>query len=573
MDRRHIEAIYPLSPMQRGMLFHSLYAPGAREYFEQVTFAIEGPLDVPSFSLTWQRVLERHAVLRTQFLWKDRDEPLQVVRRQVRLPWASHDLRRLPAGELEQRFEALRRSDQEQGLDLSSAPLVRLTLVQAADELHYLVWSFHHAVLDRWSIGLVLTEVSDLYHSLVQGREPQLAAAPAYQDYVRWCFQQDRRRAEEFWTRTLKGFGAPTPLRIGNGAKPAPSSTSYRRERISLPPATTSALQAMARAHQLTLNTLLQAAWGLVLSRDAGCDDVVHGITVSTRPAEVPGIDTMVGCLLNTLPLRIRVNPAESVASWLRHIQTHLLELREHEYSPLVDIQGWSEVPRGLPLFESLVVLQNTRLPDLGPREGRLGFRLIPSFEPRTGYPLTVGAAQYGDVSLTIVHDAGRVEAPAATRLLRGLGVFLQWLATAPDRPLSALPPAGDDEEPPVAPPVPPESRAVPAAPPPAAPHGPVEVTLAAIWREVLGREAVGRHDHFFDLGGHSLNATLVVSRVRRAFGVELPLAVIFEAPTLAGLAERIVVAQGMESGPDSGPALRRVDGRGRSTASSKRPM
>ncbi len=575
MDRRHIEAIYPLSPMQRGMLFHSLYAPGAREYFEQLAITIEGPLDGAAFGLAWRRVVDRHPVLRTQFVWKDRDEPLQVVRRQVRLPWASHDLRGLPAGEVERRLEALGRADEEQGLELSSAPLIRLTLVRAAEELHYLVWSFHHAVLDRWSVGLVLREVSQVYLELVQGREPEPGVGPAYQDYVRWCFRQDRSRAQEFWTRTLKDFRAPTALRTGSGAKPAASSTSYRLDRISVPPATTAAINALAREHRLTLNTLLQAAWALVLSRDAGCDDVVHGITVSTRPAEVPGIDTMVGCLLNTLPLRVRVDPAETVVSWLRQIQTQLLELREHEYSSLVDIQGWSQVPRGLPLFESLVVLQNIRMPDLKSEGGRFDFRIIRAFEPRTGYPLTVGAGQDGgEVYMTMVHDSSRVEAPAAERLLRRLGAFLEGLAAAPDRPLSALPTAGEDAELPPAPLAYLQARAEPAllsGPP----DGPVETTLAAIWKEVLGRETVGRHDHFFDLGGHSLNATLVISRVRRAFGVELAVGVLFEAPTLAALAQRIMAAQGAGPGSDSVPALRRreVNGRGRPAASSKRSM
>jgi acyl carrier protein len=553
MDRRSIEAIYPLSPMQRGMLFHTLYAPGARAYFEQLVFALEGPLDVPSFIRTWQQVFDRHPIFRTQVVWKHRDEPLQLVRRQVRLPWVQHDCRGLSPDGLKMRLDALCRADQEQGFDLASTPLARLTLIEADDQLHYLIWSFHHALLDRWSVGVVMKEVSHLYEAFVQCRDPSLPPSASYQEYVRWGLRQDRSRAEAFWTRALKDFTSPSVLRADSGPGAVSRAPTYRQQKVRLSPAATSALGGFARAHHLTLNTLVQGAWALVLSRDAGRDDVVHGVTVTTRPAELGGVDAMVGCLINTLPVRTRVPTEESVLSWLRRLQVDLLELREYDYSSLVDIQGWSQVPRGLPMFESIVVFENIPLPDPATPESKLAVRLIRSNEPRTGYPLTIVAVPDNrELLLAIIHDSDRFEAAAVTRLLRDLETSLEWMAAAPDRPLSALPVADHNGEP-AAPAslARSEARAGPVDVP-LAPRTAAEVTLAGIWAEVLGVKRVGRHDDFFALGGHSLRAMQVASRVRDAFGLELPLATIFEAPTLAGLAQRIEAAG--RAGPGANP-------------------
>lgn len=551
MDRRTIEAIYPLSPMQRGMVFHTMYAPGAGAYLEQLTCAVEGLLDVRSFVRAWQRVFDRHPVLRTRFLWTDRGEPLQLVRRQLRLPLVQHDWRGVSLADREQRLDALRRADLEQGFDLAGAPLTRLTLIQAEDHFHYLIWSFHHALLDRWSIGLVLREVHELYEAFARGLEPALKPAAPYQDYVRWLLAQDRHRAEAFWRPMLKGFGSPTVLGAATGGDTAARAPRFDRQEIRLPEAVTAALDGFVRAHRLTLNTLVQGAWALVLSRESGREDVVHGATVSTRPAGVPGAADMVGCLLNTLPVRVRVTGEEPVLPWLRRLQAQLLELREYEYSSLIDVQGWSEVSRGQPLFESIVVFENIPVPDAPRVEGGVGLRPIGCNQPRTGYPLTIIGVPGPELTLGIIHDAGRFEAPAAAGLLRRLAVYLEWIAAAPDRPLSALPVIGGEARRVISPlPARAESRSVPlAAREP--PRTPTEVTLAGIWAEVLGVEAVSLQDDFFVLGGHSLRAMQVTSRVWRAFGVELPLAAVFEAPTLAGLAQRI------EAAPLSSPPSR----------------
>jgi acyl carrier protein len=555
MNRRSIEAIFPLSPMQRGMLFHTLYAPGARAYFEQLTYALEGPLDVGSLMGAWQRVLDRHPILRTQFVWDHRHEPLQVVRRQVRLPWTLHDCRGLSSEELRARLKAIRVADRDLGFDLTSAPLTRLIVIQAEDELSYLIWSFHHALLDRWSVSVVTREVSRLYEGLVRGLEPSLAPSPSYQNYVRWCLGQDRSRAEAFWSRTLQGVTSPIVLGADRAPGVASAAPRYRQQRISLSPEATAVLRAFSRSHHLTLNTLLQAAWALVLSHDASVDDVVHGVTVTTRPADLPGADAMVGCLINTLPLRVLVPPDQSALSWLQRLQAQLLELREYEHSSLVDIQGWSQVRRGRPLFESIVVFENIPLSESAPADRSLEFRPISATQPRTGYPLALVGVPGQALSLALIYDAVRFEEAAMARLLRELGTSLEWLATAPDQALSTLPLA-DHRGAPVLQPTPlsePRGAAVAA---PVAPLTAAEVTLAGIWSEVLGVKTVGRQDDFFALGGHSLRAMQVAARVRDAFDLELPLATIFEVPTLAQLAERIEAAGGTaaRSQPDPRP-------------------
>jgi acyl carrier protein len=559
VDRKSIEAIYPLSPMQRGMLFHSLYAPGARAYFEQQTYAVEGALDLPSFVGAWQRVLDRHAILRSQFVWNQRHEPLQLVRRRIPVPWSAHDCRGLSPSELEARLDAIRRADADQGFDLASAPLTRLTLIRAEEQRAYLIWSFHHALLDRWSVSVILSEVSHLYEALVRRSEPSLGPSPVYQNYVKWCLGQNQSRARAFWTRTLEGFTSPVTLSAQH-ASATVSTPRYRQHRISLSPEATSTLRDFVRSNQMTLNTLIQGAWALVLGRNTGADDVVHGVTVTSRPAELAHVDAMVGCLINTLPVRIRVPPDESVLSWLRAIQARLLELREYEFSSLVDIQGWSQVPRGLPLFESIVVFENIPIQKQAPAERSVEIRMISATEPRTGYPLTVVGVPDRELSLIIIYDAGRFEEPAIARLLRQLETGLEWLAAAPEQPLSALP-VDHHQGARVGSAAPDRSEARTAAAAPTFPRTATEVALAGIWSEVLGVKTVRREDDFFALGGHSLRAMQVAARVRDTFDLELPLATIFEAPILAQLAQRIEAAGGIGSGEPPVPPLRPREG------------
>src|SRR5260370_2943938 len=228
-----------------------------------------------------------------------------------------------------------------------------------------MVWSNPHLVMDGWSRTLVFKEVLDRYYALCCGEEINLHPAPSYREYIVWLQERDKAAAEDFWRRSLKGLSGPTLLRVERPAAAGADPESYPRQELRLSSTTTESLLSLAREHRLTLNTLLQGAWAILINRYSGEEAVVFGSTTSGRSAPLPGIDAMVGMLANTLPLRVRVPRSEATIQWLKRLQEQLIELRHHEHSSLIDIQAWAEVPRGVALFDNIFVFENQGLGEL----------------------------------------------------------------------------------------------------------------------------------------------------------------------------------------------------------------
>ncbi len=439
MDRSAIEAIYPLSPLQQGMLFHTLYAPSSGTYFEQFAFTLRGALDEAAWEAAWQRVVERHAVLRTAFAWEKREKPLQIVSRAARAPWRREDWRGLADEERTARLEAFLREDRERGFELGRAPLMRLALLRVADDAWEFVWSHHHLLLDGWSVGMVLGEVFDLYEA---GRAGETAALPAprpFREYVAWLGRRDPAAAEAFWRAELRGFRAPTPLGIDRGPR-AGGAGEYGEERLDVSPAATAALAELARHRHVTLSTTVQGAWALLLSRYSGADDVVFGATVSGRPPELPGVDRMVGLFINAVPVRVRVPADAPLAPWLQDLQARQAETREHEHAPLVDVRAWSGLPAGEPLFDSLLIFENFPV-DASAAEPRGGVEIagFRAFE-RTNYPLTLVVAPAEGLVLRAMYEADRLDGAAVRALLGHLRTLLEAIARDPEARLGDLP-------------------------------------------------------------------------------------------------------------------------------------
>jgi amino acid adenylation domain-containing protein len=443
MSKHNTEAIYALSPMQQGMLFHSLYAPDSGVYFEQLACTLQGHLDYAAFEQAWQYVINRHTVLRTAFTWKSLEKMFQIVYREISISIDQHDWRALDTDEQQRRWSELLYGDRQRGFNVSRAPLLRLALVQIAETTHYFVWSHHHALLDGWSLPIVLHDVLHAYEEFRQGHTPMQPPTRPYRDYITWLQQQDMAQAEAFWRTMLRGITTPTPF----GVERAPTGEQgYHEHTLHVSEATTNALQTMARQHTVTLNTLVQGAWAILLSRYSGMTDVVFGATVAGRPADLAGVETMVGLFINTLPLRVRVTPEMPLLEWLQALQAQQVELRQYEYTPLVDIQRWSEVPPGVSLFESILVFENYPV-DAALREqsGSLTFTDVSSFE-HTNYPLTVVAGLEEGLVLKISYDAQRFAADTIERMLGHLHTLLSSIAANPQQRLGSLPLLTDAE-------------------------------------------------------------------------------------------------------------------------------
>lgn len=437
MDRRNVEDIYPLSPLQQGMLFHAVYSEGTA-YQEQFPLLLAGELDADALERAFRAVVARHGTLRTGFAWADLPQPLQFVVRQAqpavdRVDWAG-------AGEeWRARFDALMESDRRRGHDLERPPLVRMTLARIDHERHLMLLSVHHLVIDGWSLPLVIGEMDALYRAERTGRAAALAPAPRYRDYVQWLMGRDAGAAERFWRATLRGFGRAIPLPLDRGT-PGGHAPAEGQTRLRLGADATARLTAAARAYGLTPYTLVQGAWALLLARYAASDDVVFGTTVSGRPAGLAGVERAVGLFINTLPVRVRVTGAGLAGEWLQALQNAQAEARQHEHAALSDMQGWTEVPREEPLFESLLVFENYPVGrGDGEDDGGLRVGALPAPERGT-YALTLTCAPLPEgLELRLAYDTARFTAAGADRIVAGAAAALEALAGGLDERVDAI--------------------------------------------------------------------------------------------------------------------------------------
>ncbi|MCL6749993.1 amino acid adenylation domain-containing protein [Nostoc sp. CCCryo 231-06] len=440
-NSKDIESIYPLSPTQQGILFHTLYEPESTIYFEQFQLTLHGNLDAGIFERSWQLLVERHSALRTLFVWKNRKQSVQVVRKEVNLPWSNLDWGMFSQQEQEIRLNSFLDADRKQGFELDKAPLMRFALIRVADETYEFVWSFHHLLVDGWSWPIIFKELFVLYESIQTGQQLYLAPSRPYRDYINWLQQQDLTGAKAFWQKNLEGFTVPMPLIVER----AIGQSSHQQQNIEvrsqhLSAETTTTLKSFAQQHHLTLATLVQAAWGLLLSRYSGESDVVFGTTVSGRPPALSGVESMVGLFINTLPARVKIPDRTDLLTWLRLLQQEYIEREQYSYTPLVDIQGVSEVPRTQLLFESLVVFENYPVNvTLQQLPGNLSIGELQD-RGQTNYPLTLLAIPGEEMTVRIYYDRDRFDAEIIDRMAGHFLTLLEGITVNPHRTPGELP-------------------------------------------------------------------------------------------------------------------------------------
>ncbi|MFN6441938.1 MAG: amino acid adenylation domain-containing protein, partial [Nostoc sp. DedSLP01] len=455
-NRQNIEDIYPLSPMQEGMLFDSLYAPDSGVYFEQITCILTGNLNIKTFEQAWQQVVARHPVFRTAFLWESLSQPVQVVYRQVNVKVETYDWRKLSAQEQQQQLETFLDSERQQGFQTSQAPLMRLHLIQLDGNTYQFVWCHHHLLLDGWSSPLVFQDLLEFYQAISQGKSLSNIGTVSYRNYIAWLQQQDRDLAQEFWRQKLQGFTTPTPLTVDKPLSMREQHSSYSEQQIDLTVPATTAVMSFVRQHQLTMSNLVQATWGLLLSRYSQETDVVFGATVSGRPPELVGVESIVGLFINTLPVRVQISEQTELLGLLKDLQAQQIESEQFSYSSLAEIQGLSDVPKGTSLFESIVVFENYPV-DTAVLEGDRNFSLS-NFRwiEQTNYPLAVVVSPGEQLSLRVMYDASRFEDGTISRMLGHFVTMLEGMsddkplcvyATNPQQRISQLPMLTESEQ------------------------------------------------------------------------------------------------------------------------------
>jgi natural product biosynthesis luciferase-like monooxygenase protein/amino acid adenylation domain-containing protein len=436
------EDVYPLSPIQEGVLFHTLEAPRSGVYCEQLVLSHGPGVEEAALREAWRGALERHASLRCSFHWEGLERPVQAVHSRVELPFEVLDWSAVPPHAVSERLQALLREERRRGFELSRPPLMRLALVRLQDGGHHLVWTYHHLLVDGWATAVLLEEVFSRHAALQRSQPLHLPPVRPYRDYIAWLQQRQARSDEPFWRSWLEGLTAPTALGVDRPAPPVDAEPAEPLDVLRpLSPEASARLRAFARAHRLTLGTLVHGAWALLLGRYSGQREVLFGSTLAGRPAELPGVESMVGVFINTLPLRVRLPPQARVRPWLEELQAHQLTLRPLEHGSLVELQGFSSIPRGQPLFESILVYQNEPLAQAVARWGG-GWRADAVRLPeRTHFPLVVEALPGPEaLALRASYSPHRLDAASVERMLGHLETLLLGLVEDPERPLGELP-------------------------------------------------------------------------------------------------------------------------------------
>ncbi|MBV8523932.1 MAG: amino acid adenylation domain-containing protein, partial [Acetobacteraceae bacterium] len=433
-----VEDIYSLTPLQQGMLFHGLYAPDSAGYWEQLCVSFSGQLDAAAFRLSWHHAVAHHAALRTHFHWEELDEPLQVVQPAVAVPWHGEDWRSLSPHEFDDRFRQLLDADRQRGFEFNKPPLMRFYMIRGPADQSRFIWSHHHILLDGWSAAIVFRDVIACYEAYSRGHSVRLSRPRPFRDYVLWLQNQDNQTSRAFWQSHLRTITGPTKILVGElASKPETKPQQYRQQVCSMSRSTVDPLQSFLRRERLTLNTVVQGAWSLLLSHYSNELNVVFGAVVSVRPPDLRGAEDMVGMLVNTIPVPVSLDPDAEVLPWLHGLQDAQAERSRHSHMSLADILSSSGLPSGTSLFESILSVENYPI-DASLDRGLASFRIeqLEAFE-QTNYALAVVVSPDDEgLTLKITADARRFDQEALSLMLKH---FANLIAGIAERPAARL--------------------------------------------------------------------------------------------------------------------------------------
>lgn len=445
---------YPLSPLQQGMLFHRWQGASAGVDVEQVIGELRERVFAARFEQAWREVIGRHTALRTGFIGEQGEEPRQVVFPMARVRLNFYHAEFGSESEARWGLEEYLRADRQAGFADLRPPLLRVALLRGGPEHFWFVVTYHHLALDARSMTIMFREALDLHDAFAAGRVLELPPARPYRAFIDWLQLQDLNRAEHYWRGQLRGFARATPLPLAPAARATAEAGEDEGEgagelAFRLPARGTAALRTVATEQRVTLNTLVQAAWAVVLSRHASEDEVVFGALRAGRKIPVEGADGMVGLFINTVPMRVQAGAAEEIGPWLRRLREQGMAVRDYEHTPLMKIQQWSEVAPGQPLFETIVSYQepawDAALNALGGRWAARRFDI----RAQPNYPLALEVLAGAELTVKFIFDRARYRSEAVARLMGHFRVVLEALAAGTCARVGDLPllTAGEQHE------------------------------------------------------------------------------------------------------------------------------
>jgi amino acid adenylation domain-containing protein len=423
-----ISKLYIATPMQEGMLFHGFLDGSGASYTSQTYCDLNGPLDVSALKKAWQKVVERYDIFRTCFVNMDQGKIHQLVLDKVTLPIAELDWRNLSEQEQASALVDFQAKDKADGFDFSTAPLMRLTIICLADNRHHFIWTHHHVLTDGWCKTVIFGETMQIYQDLIAGRRSQLPKVAPFENYIRWLYKQEKQEALDFWGAYLSDFSSTTPLMMDKLVK-AKEQNNLAELSIDFNEKLSARIDALVKQSHCTMNVILQAAWSYLLHRYSGELDIVFGATVSGRPADIPGIEHMIGLFINSLPIRVKFTRDITLKQLLQNVHSTNTQCNDYAYLSLAEIQKLSPIVNGTSLFDSLIVFYNFPVAELvdGKSKNQPDKIEIDTFgvNERTSYPLTIKGSFRNNLNITFEYDSERFSAEIMTQALSHLEKIL----------------------------------------------------------------------------------------------------------------------------------------------------
>lgn len=535
-SKSKIQAIYPLNTIQQGLLFHHLME-GEDQGFLTVQCDLDGLLIRDLLKRAWQLVVARHEVMRTSVHWKKIERPMMVVRPEKDIQWSFLDWRGIARDQQEVQFESYKKERISSGVVLDDNPLSKISLIQRTDTSYYFLWECHHLLLDGWSSTIILRDAFAYYEGLCTDKNVSLVQLPALASYSKWLKSVSNQEAIEFWSKTFDGFKEATLFEEGKGTLKTPARKGYEFDSE-----VSKDLKMLARSYKVTLNTLFQGIWSLILARYFDTNDVTFGNTVSGRSAPFPGIDRMAGMFANVLPVRSVSDPTMSFQEFLQAIQTQQQEARNYEYCTVEEIAKYARVPADKALFNSLFVFENFPWEDI-----QSGEVTVKNFQSgiTTTYPITAIFKIESNINYELLMDTTLISQedrdwflnviPSICSTLldkkeQNVSEILEALGVVP----SALSRKRNQKN---------EKRKVTKEQNNKdykAPRNQTELALVEIWEQLFNLNYLSIQESFFDLGGKSLLSVKMFAHIQERFGVKLPPTTLLESPTIQSLAEII---------------------------------
>ncbi|MCE3237594.1 MAG: hypothetical protein K0R24_575 [Gammaproteobacteria bacterium] len=405
LPQRTPNTLTSLTAIQKGLLFHTINKAGCEAYTVQVVCELKKTIHTDLLRKSLDLLIERHSMLRSYFKWKG-IEPQRHIQEVVKLPWREYDWQEVSKeNQLSSRLDHFLKIDRQANFCLKTPPLIRATLIKLADKKYTFILSLHHILLDGWSMAVLMTELGQIYQALQASQSLNLPKPVSFKCYMDWLNQQDSSKAKYIWKKYLSGFNTATDSIIVNRNN-ASQLIDYSTKTLAFPKNINEKIKQFCNAYKFTLSTFMQGIWALLLSRYSQSDDIVFGMTVSIRPPEVAQSDKIIGSLINTIPLRVKIENSFSVIEYLKAIQSNFWELIDYAYTPLSDIKSLSEIEAGSDLFETLLVVENYPthvIPGLN-----IKFENIKIFDP-THYPLSLAVTSNTQLKIKFSYDKNRV--------------------------------------------------------------------------------------------------------------------------------------------------------------------